>query len=481
MINSAQIENRIPRWPPAGLKTVFQEFFRLEASGGIILILMTLLALALANSSQSSEFFALWETKLTVGFGSWQLSKPVILWINDGLMAVFFFVVGLEIKREVLVGDLASFRRAALPLAGALGGMVVPAAFFVAANAGEESVSGWGVPMATDIAFSLGVLALLGTRAPLPLKVFLTALAIVDDIGAVLVIAVFYTAEISWSSLAIGALLLVLLVGLNRAHVTRPWPYGLIGVGVWLALLYSGVHATIAGVLVAMTIPARAKVDVESFLAKSKQALQAYEDACCDESAISEKGKQTAARILELASESVESPLQRLEHSLHPWVIFAIMPVFALANAGVALGGSDFASALASPVAVGVTLGLVLGKPLGIVGFSWLAMRAGLAELPVGLRMRHLAGAGFLAGIGFTMSLFIANLAFPGSEFLNSAKIGVLFASLVSGLLGSAILITTSRPQSAGERSSYKESDVAYEGISSQRTEPVGDQTFSGN
>lgn len=447
MIETKQIENIMTKSPTNGLKTVFQEFFRLEASGGIILIVMTLAALILANSAQSDAFFALWESKLSFGLGGWQLSKPLILWINDGLMAVFFFVVGLEIKREILAGDLASPRRAALPLAAAVGGMVVPALLYVFANLGQESIGGWGVPMATDIAFTLGVLALLGTRAPLPLKVFVTALAIVDDIGAVLVIALFYTAEIAWSSLAIGALILGLLIALNRAHVIRPWPYALLGVGLWLAMLYSGVHATIAGVLVALTIPARAKADVDSFLSKSRQALQAYEDACCDEGAMAAKGRQTAARLLELASEGVESPLQRLEHSLHPWVIYAIMPIFALANAGVALSSGDFAGALTSPAAIGTIVALSLGKPLGIVGFSWLALRSGLAELPSGLQMRHLAGAGFLAGIGFTMSLFIANLAFPGSIYLNDVKIGVLLASLVSGLLGSAILIKTSRSQ----------------------------------
>jgi NhaA family Na+:H+ antiporter len=466
MIDKIQIKNKKSRSPANGLKTIFQEFFQLEAAGGIILIVMTLAALILANSSQSDAFFALWETKLTFGLGSWQLSKPIILWINDGLMAVFFFVVGLEIKREVLAGDLASPRRAALPLAAALGGMLVPALLYVVPNLGQESLGGWGVPMATDIAFSLGVLALLGTRAPLTLKIFLTALAIVDDIGAVLVIAIFYTSEIAWSSLAMGVLAFVFLVVLNRAHVTRPWPYALLGVGLWLALLYSGVHATIAGVLVAITIPARARVDVGSFLSRSRQALQTYEDACCDEGAVAEKAKQAAARILELAGESVESPLQRLEHSLHPWVIYAIMPIFALANAGVALSGGDFASALTSPVALGIIIGLALGKPLGIVGFSWLAIRLGLAELPSDLRMRHLAGAGFLAGIGFTMSLFIANLAFPGSPVLNNAKIGVLLASLVSGLMGTAILVTTSRPKTANARQPASAMINAYENTS---------------
>ena len=445
MTNSTQVKKQVSRSPINGITTIFQEFFHLEASGGIILIVMTLAALILANSPQADAFFALWQTKLTFGFGSWQLSKPILLWINDGLMAIFFFVVGLEIKREVLAGDLASPRRAALPLSAALGGMVVPALFYTAVNLGQESINGWGVPMATDIAFVLGVLALLGRHAPLPLKIFVTALAIVDDIGAVLVIALFYTAEIAWSSLFIGAIIFALLIVLNRAHVTRTWPYGLLGIGLWLALLYSGVHATIAGVLVAITIPARSKVDVASFLAKSRQALQAYEDACCDDSIKSEAGKQSAARLLELASESVESPLQRLEHSLHPWVIYAIMPVFALANAGVAFGGSDVTTALTSPMALGVIVGLVLGKPLGIVAFSWLAIRLNLAELPAGLRLSHLVGGGFLAGIGFTMALFIANLAFPGSAFLDNAKIGVLAASLISGIIGSAVLLSAGK------------------------------------
>lgn len=445
MINTTQIKNKLSKLTINGVSAIFQEFFRLEASGGIILIVMTLVALILANSSQAEAFFAIWETKLTVGFGSWQLSKPLILWINDGLMAIFFFVVGLEIKREIIAGDLASPQRAALPLAAALGGMVVPALLYVALNLGQESIGGWGVPMATDIAFALGILALLGSRAPLPLKIFVTALAIVDDIGAVLVIALFYTAEIAWSSLFIGAAIFALMIILNRAHVTRTWLYGLLGVGLWLALLYSGVHATIAGILAAMTIPARAKVDVESFLRKSKMAIQAYEEAGSDDSELAEAGRQSAARILELASESVESPLQRLEHGLHPWVIYAIMPIFALANAGVAFGGSDLFGALSSPMALGVIVGLVIGKPLGIVGFSWLALRFNLAEMPDGLTMRHLVGGGFLAGIGFTMALFIANLAFPSSAFLDNAKIGVLVASLLSGIIGSAILVTSKK------------------------------------
>ena len=436
MFNMKQLKQELAKSPANGLMTIFQEFIRLEATGGILLILMTATALIWANSPWSESYFNLWQTKMAIGFGGWALSKGLILWINDGLMAIFFFVVGLEIKREVLAGELASLRKAALPLTAAIGGMAAPALIYMLFNAGTEGVVGWGIPVATDIAFTLGVLALLGTRAPLALKVFVTALAIVDDIGAVLVIALFYTSEIAWVSLAIGAGILLLLIALNRAGVGRPLPYAVLGVGLWFAFLYSGMHATIAGVLLAMTIPARAKVDTESFLVKSRAAIQDYEEACCDEGAIAESGKQAAARILELASESVESPLQRLEHHLHPWVIYVIMPIFALANAGVALSSKDFLVAFSSPISLGIVAGLVIGKPVGISLLSWLAVRAGLAELPQGVTMRHVLGAGFLAGIGFTRSLFIANLAFPSSELLAVAKVGILSASLIAGLIG---------------------------------------------
>jgi NhaA family Na+:H+ antiporter len=440
MTSIGQIKQGFTKWPADGIRTLFLEFIRLEASGGILLMLMTAAALVWANSPWAQSYFELWQIKLTVGIGSWQLSKHLILWVNDGLMAVFFFVVGLEIKREVLAGELASPRRAVLPLVAAAGGMLLPALIYSLLNFGATGALGWGIPIATDIAFTLGVMALLGTRAPLPLKVFVTALAIVDDIGAVLVIALFYTSEIAWSSLLVGAIILILLIGLNRAQITRPLPYAVLGIALWLAFLYSGVHATIAGVLVAMTIPARARVETEVFLTQSRKALQAYEDACCDERGIAEAGKQAAAHILELASESVESPLQRLEHGLHPWVTYVIMPIFALANAGVTIVGSDVAEAIANPVAVGIVVGLILGKSLGIGLSTWLTIRFGLAELPQGITMRHIIGAGFLAGIGFTMSLFVANLAFPGGDLLTSAKIGILLASLIAGVIGWILL-----------------------------------------
>jgi len=432
------------RFPMTGVKTIFQEFFQLEAGAGILLLVFSGMALVWSNSPWGQSYFDLWQkTYLTVGLGEWALAKPLILWINDGLMAIFFFVVGLEIKREVLAGELSSPRKAALPLAAAIGGMVFPALIYVAINVGGPGGGGWGIPMATDIAFTLGVLALLGTKAPLPLKIFVTALAIVDDIGAVLVIAFFYTADVSLMALAVGAGFLLALVALNQAGVKNTIPYVVLGIGLWLAILYSGVHATIAGVLVAMTIPARAHADHRAFVKTAQQALTDYEAAIGDQIVNGVSQRQAATWALEAASEKAESPLQRLEHQLHPWVSYLIMPVFALANAGVSFVGGGIESVISSPITLGIIGGLAVGKPLGITLTSWLAVRLKLAELPEGITFRHILGAGLLAGIGFTMALFIANLAFIDAAQLDAAKIGILAASAVAGLLGWNLLRTT--------------------------------------
>ncbi len=433
-----------PLTPAERLIHPFQEFIHMEASGGILLLACTLIALIWANSPWGSQYISLWQTKFSVQIGSFGLSKPLLLWINDGLMAIFFFVVGLEIKREVLTGELASLKQAALPFAAAVGGIVFPAAIYLIFNAGTENAAGWGVPMATDIAFALGVMALLGKRVPLSLKIFLTALAIVDDLGAVLVIALFYTAEIAWVSLAVAAGFLVLLIILNRLGVRYPLIYILIGIGLWVAFLKSGVHATIAGVLLAMTIPAGSRINGREFITHSKEVLREFEKALTDKNKLTEP-QQAALQTLETACEHAESPLQRLEHSLHPWVSFLIMPVFALANAGVVLGG-DFASMLSHPVSIGVVVGLVIGKQVGITSFVWLAVKSKLAELPAGVTWLHIYGASWLAGIGFTMSLFIAGLAFGDSPILTAAKFGILIASLIAGVTGWAIL------RRAGER-----------------------------
>ncbi len=416
------------------------EFMHAEASGGIVLMACALAALVWANSPWADSYAALWGAKITIGPEGYAISETLLHWINDGLMAVFFFVVGLEMKREVLVGELASLRLAALPVAAALGGMVVPALIYVAINLGGEGVGGWGVPMATDIAFALGVLALLGSRVPANLKIFLTALAIVDDLGAVLVIALFYTAEVSWGWLGVGAAFLGTLVVANRLHVRHPIPYALLGLGLWVAFLESGVHATIAGVLLALTIPARTRMDSDGFLRRSREILEEFDRAGEEGPHIlSNGGQQAAVAELEAACERVQSPMQRLEHALHPWVAFGIVPLFALANAGVALGGG-IVDALTEPVTLGIVAGLVVGKQVGVLLFAWGVVRLHLADLPDDVGWRHIYGAGLLAGIGFTMSLFIGSLAFGEGPLLDAAKTGILAASLIAGAAGWLVL-----------------------------------------
>jgi NhaA family Na+:H+ antiporter len=419
----------------------FQAFAHQESSGGIVLLLCTVIALLWVNSPWHDSYHALWHTHFSIGIANQIFDRDLHFWVNDGLMAIFFFVVGLEIKRELLVGELATPRQAMLPLFGALGGVMVPAAIYASLNYGGPGAAGWGVPMATDIAFVIGVMALLGDRVPIGLKVFLTALAIVDDIVAVLVIAIFYTAEISWSALGLAAAgLLVLYLG-NRAGVRHPLPYTLVGIAVWLAVLSSGVHATIAGVLVAFTIPARSLLDAPGFLRHSRSILDHFEHhASQHEGVMRDAEQQMAIEALEDSCEKAQPPLYRLEQALHPWVSFLIMPLFALANAGVALGG-DLGRLLADPITLGVILGLFLGKPIGIFSLSWLAIRFRLADLPHGVRWSHTLGAGVLGGIGFTMSLFIAALAFPSQELLDTAKLGILLGSLMAAIAGSAILL----------------------------------------
>jgi Na+:H+ antiporter, NhaA family len=425
----------------------FQDFAHKQSSGGILLIAATVVALLWANSPWGESYAALWQTKLTVGLGEFSLSKDLTHWINDALMAVFFLVVGLEIKRELLVGELSSVRSAALPIAAAVGGAVVPALIYIAINAGTEGAAGWGIPMATDIAFALGVLALLGERAPVALKVFLTALAIVDDIVAVLVIAFFYTAEISWGALGIGGLFLAALVMANLIGVGRTLVYAVLGVGLWLAFLLSGVHATIAGVLLAFTVPASSFINPGAFLERSRYVLDRFEKAGeKGENVLTNEERQAALHALNHATYQLEPPLHELEHTLHPWVVFAIMPIFALANAGVTLGGG-LAEALVSPVALGIVAGLVLGKQLGITLFAWLAVKVGVSELPVGINWRHVYGGGWLGGIGFTMSLFITDLAFSNGSLVDAAKLGILAASLIAGVIGWAILRGASSPR----------------------------------
>ncbi len=418
----------------------FQRFFSTAASGGLVLLASTAVALGWANSPWAESYHHLWETPLSIGTPGYTLSLTLHAWVNDALMAVFFFLVGLEIKREVMVGELATRRSATLPVAAAIGGIAVPALLYAAINAGEPGASGWGVPMATDIAFALGILALLGDRVPASLRVFLAALAIADDLGAVLVIALFYTSAVDWTSLAAAGVALAMLVGLNLAGGRRPITYALLGVVLWFFMLKSGIHATIAGVLLALTVPARTRISEDEFLDNAETSLADFRAA--DEpgtSVLTNQGHQQALSDIEAAADAAQSPLRRMEHSLHGVVAFLIMPLFALANAGVWLGG-DVGASLTHPVAVGIALGLLVGKPVGITLASLLAVKLGAADLPSGTNWRHVHGAAWLGGIGFTMSLFIAGLAFNTDELLDIAKLGVLAASTVAGVVGYVIL-----------------------------------------
>ena len=423
----------------------FQDFARKQSSGGILLIIATVVALVWANYPWAESYSYLWHTKLTVGVGGFSISKDLTHWINDGFMAVFFLVVGLEIKREILVGELSSIRGATLPVVAAVGGAVVPATIYLTINAGTEGSAGWGIPMATDIAFALGVLALLGEKAPVGLKVFLTALAIVDDIIAVLVIAYFYSSEISWGALGVGAAFLAALVVANLLGVGKTLVYAVLGIGLWLCFLLSGVHATIAGVLLALTVPASSFINPTAFFERARYILDRFEKAGeKGENVLANEERQAALQALNHAAYKLEPPLHELEHALHPWVVFAIMPIFALANAGLPLGGG-IGEALTSPAAFGIVVGLVVGKQLGITLFAWLAVRSGISELPGEITWRHVYGAGWLAGIGFTMSLFITDLAFSDDSLIEDAKLGILVASLIAGVVGWAILRGTSR------------------------------------
>ena len=413
---------------------------RSAPAGGLVLLACAAIAMAWANSPWAASYHALWDTPIAVGVGDLGASLTLHVVVNDGLMAVFFFLVGLEIKREVLVGELATLRQAALPVAAALGGMVVPALLFLALNVGGGGSSGWGIPMATDIAFALGVLALIGDRAPSSLRVFLSALAIADDMGAVLVIALFYSGGVAWGALVAAAALLALSAAANVAGVRAPWAYALIGLALWVAVLLSGVHATVAGVLLALTIPSRTRIDESAFLRGAHDALTEFHDARDPErTVLSNRAHQHALHRLEELTEQAQPPLARLEHGLHGVVTFGIMPLFALANAGVPLHGAG--ALIGTPVALGVLAGLVLGKPIGISLAALLAVRLGVAERPAGASWRLIHGVSWLGGIGFTMSLFIAGLAFGGtSPMLTAAKLGTFLASVLAGLVGWLLL-----------------------------------------
>src|SRR5271163_181301 len=365
----------------------FTRFAKMEAAGGIMLMVATIVALALANSPLEHIYHDIWDTTFTVGVGKHVLSWSRHHWVNDGLMAIFFFLVGLEIKREVLIGELASLRQAAFPFLAALGGSIAPALIYLTLNHSDVHARGWGIPMATDIAFALGVLALLGSRVPASLKVFVAALAIVDDIFGVLVIALFYTAHISYVSLLLGFVGVGVSFAANWAGIRQPAVYAFIGVFVWFAVLQSGVHATIAGVLLAFSIPVKSSVDKANFLSRCRRVLDRFEKADPNSTEA-----HAAIHTLESQCEKVDTPLHRIEHSLQPWVSFLIMPVFAFSNAGVHVLGK-IEAAVQNPVTLGVMLGLLFGKPLGIMGFAWLAHKTKLGAPPDGVEWRQIFGA----------------------------------------------------------------------------------------
>jgi Na+:H+ antiporter, NhaA family len=415
---------------------VFQEFFHSEAAGSIVLLACAIIALVLANSPWAGSYFRLLETKIGFVWGEAEFLLTLHHWVNDGLMAIFFFVVGLEIKREVVAGELSSPRQALLPVMAALGGMLAPAAIYLVFNAGGPGIQGWGVPMATDIAFALGILALLGSRVPVGLKIFLTALAIADDLGAVLVIALFYTEHINWIALLAAGVLLAVMSATNLLHSRRMVIFIFLALAVWFTDYLSGVHATVAGILVALVVPVTARADPRLAVDSAIEQLRHIKAMNPTKESVIGNGDQFLA--LEAQYEKVRDTLPPglvLEHQLHPFVAFVVLPLFALTNAGVRLGGEASLSALNS-VSIGIVLGLLIGKPLGIMLFSWLAVKSGRAGLPEGVSWGQIAGVGILAGIGFTMALFISELAFQDPALLNAAKLAILAASTVAGIVG---------------------------------------------
>jgi NhaA family Na+:H+ antiporter len=459
--------------PVDALLRPLRRFMRFEAAGGILLMLASIAAMIWANSSYGHSYHQIWhETKLSIKIADFQIAWSLGHWINDLLMAVFFLVVGMEIKRELLVGELASVRRAAVPIIAAIGGMAIPAAIYVAFTWGRPEIRGWGVPMATDIAFALGALAILGSRVPFGLRVFLASLAIIDDLGALLVIAIFYSDNLQMTYLGSAAGVAVILLAHNALGVRRAHAYFLWGLVLWYLVYKSGVHATIAGVIVAATIPARTSIDGAGFIRGVRSLAEDFERAGDhDTDVVTNPKQQGVIKTMEVFCERAQTPLQRLEYGLLPWSSFFIVPIFALANAGVVIGGGGhavpaaadavagaaatashqgIAAMLLAPKSLGIMAGLFIGKPIGIFLFTWLAVKVGIGALPRGVTWRHLLGAGFLGGIGFTMSLFIAALAFPDPEQLNIAKAAVLGGSILAGIGGFAVLLT-GKPVSQNE------------------------------
>lgn len=426
----------------------FQQFLKKIVTGGFLLLSATVVAQFWANIAPQG-YQALWHTPLTFSLGSLTIGKSVLHWIDEALMALFFFTVGLEIKREILIGELASLKKAVLPVAAALGGMILPASIYLMFNSGSDGARGWGIPMATDIAFALAALSLLRKKVPFGVRIFLSALAIADDIGAVLVIALFYTQTIFWQYLFVAAGFVLGLWALNLSGIKKTLPYALLGIGIWFAILGSGIHATVAGVIVAFFIPARGKYDTGTFL----QEVHVYLDkiqcqgGICGHTILLDQTHLNSVQAIELACRHTLTPLQHLEHSLNNWVALLILPIFALANAGVIFEGFDLVTAVSHPVSLGVAFGLIAGKPLGIFLFTFFTAKIFRVQLSKGVTWFHILGAGMLAGIGFTMSIFIAGISFPGSSHMELAKFGIVVGSFASAALGLSLLYFSRKPE----------------------------------
>ena len=419
------------------IATPFEDFIHAQTTTGLVLMFMTVVALVLANTSLTDAYLHFFHMKIDFVVGSWTLSHSLHHWINDGLMAIFFFVIGLEIKREILVGELSNIKVAILPILAAVGGMVVPALIYSGINLGGAGAAGWGIPMATDIAFAISALVLLGKKVPTALVTFLVALAIVDDLGAVLVIAIFYTEQIHMLPLALAGLSFLLMLGFNRVGIHMILPYFIVGLFMWFFMLESGVHATIAGVIAAMAIPSIPKKHPADFAKATKKLLDRYDEHKVTSGYLLHEKQKAILQNIKDKIDAVGTPSARLEHDLHFLVALVIIPLFALANAGISIDFSSIGSTIAEPVSLGIILGLVLGKVLGIFGISWLAIKLNIAKLPEGSSMSQIFGVAFLGGIGFTMSIFVADLAFMNSpELVFQAKVGILSASLFAGLFG---------------------------------------------
>jgi len=427
--------------------TPLEHFIHRQTTSAVLLMLCAVVALYLANSRWDETYHHFLEMYFAIGFQNNLFSLSLHHWINDGLMAIFFLVVGLELKREILVGELADPKQALLPIIAAIGGMLMPALIYIAFNPQGHSFDGWGIPMATDIAFALGTLALLGDRVPKSLLTFLVALAIVDDLGAVIVIALFYTEALDWTALTAVFLILGCLVSLNLGGIRHPLPYVLFGVFLWLAMLKSGVHATLAGIFLAFSIPMRPKYDPERFLSQADTMVMQIREAYDEEKNIM-KNEEMRSRLtaLEEGVHKVQAPAQVLEHQLHLPSAYLVIPIFSLANAGIPIDWASLGDSIMNPISFGIVAGLVVGKLIGVTGFTWVAVKLGLAQLPQGLNFKHIVGVGLMAGIGFTMSIFIAELGFAHHpEDLLMAKTGILAASLIAGLSGYAWLYFSSK------------------------------------